>query len=193
MSDYQSKQQVDQKRLEKFFEFAEHGSDKREIARFLGPLVGIKVSKLPLKDVPRCFVNQDRTKVYMKFPYEIHNMVFDSKFYESSIASEDLAIFTIDYRNKDAIDKILDGRVTQMRPVDKKLIIEHSGLPYGRSYTYRNADPILLALNRNSVLRRFLADWFEVSPRALPDEFISAVPEDSEIYIENYLKNRDAK
>lgn len=176
-------------RLKQFFSFNE---EKEEISRLIGPLVRVNISSFKKNEVPRGFISKDRKFVYLLYFTAIPTPVKHNRFFESFIKEHNIGVYKVTSENSDAINKIIDGRYTEMSAKDKKLIVNYSGLPYNTSLTYQNSNPILLALNRNSVLKSVLAKWFEVPVSDLPTELIAPVEDDSMVWIENYFKSINA-
>ena len=176
----------EENKLKAFFNFNE---EKEEISRIIGPLVRVNISVFNTAVVPRGFISKDRKFVYLLFFTKISNNVRKSRFFDSVIQEHNIGVFKVTPENFDAIDKVIEGKYTEMNHKDKKLIVTYSGLPYKDSLTYKNSNPILLALNRNSVLKSVLAKWFEVPVSALPVELIAPIKDDSMVWIENYFKS----
>jgi hypothetical protein len=109
--------------------------------------------------------------------------------YAIEIAGEPVYVFKIPELLQEEVKKMVSGKLTTLMLSTKKVICKFSGLPFNKKEGVFFTSHILLQiLYANSPAKQLLAAYLECEVSSIGDELIDELPQDSPVYVENFIK-----
>lgn len=179
-----------------FKTFIDINANNTIIKFYLLPLVDVPVGAFGFgSNVNYVLINKTGTDIYVntKEQKNIRNnglKEFTNYKYDVTLRQKLFHVFKVPPESLADVQLLLQGNYSKITYENKIKICELAGLPFNRKVNspFVESSPILQALFTNSFLREVLAEYVDLKVTELPGELISKIPEESKLFIENYVK-----
>ena len=167
--------------------------DHSLVKHYLYPLTGGNYGSFGRwGNIERAFVSKDGEQIFIKLKKRGASLSYSdlaSYQYSAVINKETLLVFKTPIEFAEDMSLLLKGKYTEMGKQTKDKICKASALKFNRKEgNFYSSSSILQALYVDSPFREGLSEYFGLRVTELPREIISKIPENSSIYIENYIK-----
>jgi hypothetical protein len=176
--------------------FIDINKDQSILKYYLVPLCGIPPQIMGHnRNVDYTLINKAGTEIYIhikKYDRRMDGLRDEPSFkYHVDLNGKKFYVFSVPLKYRDDVQKLLKGDYTLMSKETKDYICKASGLNLNKkSGVFTDSSTVLQALYSDSPLKYMLAEYLDIRVTELPREMISKIPENSLLFVENYVEEK---